>query len=316
VSVDELFRAIESFFGHLTSIAWGALALALLCHLGRFAARSRAWRNVVAAAYPGVDVRWRVIFGGYVSGVAVNAIVPARGGDLLRLYVVKHRVEGATYPTLGATLLVETIFDSLVAGALLIWALQAGILPGLDVVPRLPSIDWFWLLSHPRAAAIVLVVALALAFVLGVWAAGHVEAFRRRVAQGLTILQQPRAYLRGVALWQAVDWAFRLATVFFMLRAFGVDADVGNTLAAQVAQSLATLVPLTPGGIGTEQALLVYVLAGEATRSALLSFSVGMKLSILALNLAVGFTAIFLLLRTLRWRDVLTREPTPEQPSA
>jgi uncharacterized protein (TIRG00374 family) len=115
-------------------------------------------------------------------------------------------------------------------------------------------------------------------------------------------------------LWQAVDWAFRLATVFFMLRAFRVDADVANTLAAQVAQSLATVVPLTPGGIGTEQALLVYVLAGEATRSALLSFSVGMKLSILAVNLAVGFTAIALMLRTLRWRNLLAREPRTEQP--
>jgi uncharacterized protein (TIRG00374 family) len=108
-----------------------------------------------------------------------------------------------------------------------------------------------------------------------------------------------------VATWQAVDWACRLATIFFLLRAFHLPATLHAALLVQVTQSLATLVPLTPGGIGTEQGLIVYVFAGKASKAAILSFSVGMKIVLSTVNLVIGFSAIALMLRTLRWRRVL-----------
>jgi len=139
--VDSLFEAIRSFFDQLTSIAWASLGLAVLCHFGRIASRTRAWLNIVGAAYPDAHVRWRDVFGAYAAGIGANAILPGRGGDLLRLYIAKHRVEGATYPTLGATLLVETVFDTLLGSLLIGWALATGVLPGLGVLPNLPPID-------------------------------------------------------------------------------------------------------------------------------------------------------------------------------
>ena len=84
------------------------------------------------------------MLGAYLAGVGVNAIVPARGGDVLKLYLVRHRVEETTYTTLGATLIVETLFDTFVAGGVLVWALSIGVLPGLDVLPHLPQVDWSW----------------------------------------------------------------------------------------------------------------------------------------------------------------------------
>ena len=59
---------------------------------------------------------------------------------------------------------------------------------------------------------------------------------------------------------------------------------VRNVLLVQVTSSLATLVPATPGGIGTEQAFIVYVFRGTVPRSALLAFSVGMKLTLTAVE--------------------------------
>jgi hypothetical protein len=71
-------------------------------------------------------------------------------------------------------------------------------------------------------------------------------------------------------------------------------------------------VPISPGGIGTEQALLLYTLRGQATRTALLAFSVGMKLTLTVVNATVGFSAILLTLRTVRFRrasDTVGAEP-------
>jgi uncharacterized membrane protein YbhN (UPF0104 family) len=303
-----LFEAIEVFFEALTSISWAPLGLAVLCHLGRILARSRAWRNVIAAAYPDREVEWRQVFGGYVAGIGTNALVPGRGGDLVRLYIVKHRVEGATYPTLGATLLADGIFDFFAASLLLIWALYAGVLPGGDVLPSLPGIDWFWVFKNPAQALVIAGFFLAIALVVVGLAYGRVTAFWERVRQGLKILRTPRRYLREVALWDATDWALRLVAVFFFLHAFGLPATAYNTFAYQVAGSLATALPLTPGGIGTEQALLVYVFSGVAGSSKILAFSVGVKLVTITINVALGAGAIAIMLGSLRWRDRVEAE--------
>ena len=311
--MEALLDAVDSFLGHLAAVAWGSVALAVLCHLGKIVARTRAWRNVVAAAYPEEKVRWRAVAGAYAASIGVNAIIPARGGDVLGLVVLKRRIEGSRYPTLAATAVVLLLFDFVVGSVLLAWALTQGVLPGLDVIPRLPSIDWLWLFQHPRAAAVVSGALVAAAFIGGVWAARHIEAFWNRVRQGFTILRSPRRYATAVAAWQVIEWTLRLATVYFFLRAFHIPATAENAVFVQVAQSLSAVLPLTPAGIGTEQALLAYVLSGEASTTALLSFSVGMRLVLVTVNVVIGFTAIALMLRTLDWRSVVSREAPATQ---
>jgi len=312
--VHSLLDAFDAFRDYVDAIAYEALGLALLCHAMKIVARTRSWRNIVGCAYPDTEVRWRTILGAYLAGVGVNAIVPARGGDVLKLFLVKRRVEGATYPTLAATLLVETIFDVTVATVLLVWALSAGVLPGRDVLPSLPEIDWLYLFQHPRLAAVVGVVALVAVLVLAIWARPKVEAFRARVSQGFAVLRPPTRYLRLVVPWQALDWTFRLATIYFFLRAFGLHASIENALRVQVTQSLSTILPLTPGGLGTEQALLVYVFRGDAPAATVLSFSVGMRIVLIAVNVLLGFAAIALTLRTLRWRRAV-QAGAPAEPS-
>jgi uncharacterized protein (TIRG00374 family) len=301
--VRSVFDAIGAFLDSLTSIHWGFLAVAVLFHLGRIAARSRAWRNVVAAAYPDATVAWRHVYGGYVAGIGANAVLPGRGGDLLRLYIVKHRVEGATYPTLAATLLADGIFDFVAASLLLSWALWAGILPGADVLPNLPAADWLWVFKNPEQAIVIAGFILAVGLVAVGLAYHRITAFWDRVKQGLGILRTPHRYLREVALWDAADWALRLTAVFFFLLAFGLPATPYNAFAYLVAGSLSTALPLTPGGIGTEQALLVFLFSDVGPASTILAFSVGVKLVIITVNVALGVGALAIMFRSLRWRE-------------
>ena len=65
--------------------------------------RSRAWRNIVAAAYPDSTVRWRDIFS--VRASSGERTAARARGDLLRLYIARHRIEGSSYPTLASSLL-------------------------------------------------------------------------------------------------------------------------------------------------------------------------------------------------------------------
>ena len=306
--MEGILDAIRSFLDGLTTIQWAPLGLAVLCHLGRVVARTRAWRNVVAAAYPDKPVRYRDVFGSYSAGIGANALLPGRGGDLLRLYLIKHRVEGSTYPTLGATLLADTLFDAVVGSILLSIALATGVLPGLDVLPSLPGVDWLWFFRNPTEGLLILAVVTAAVLLAVVLAAHRVRQFWARVRQGLAILRDPRRYLRTVVPWQALDWTFRAGSIFFFLQAFGLPETVRNIFAVQVTQALSTLLPLTPAGIGTEQALLVFIFAGEASTSDVLSFSVGVKIVIVIVNVALGALATFAMIRRFRWRQAVSED--------
>lgn len=309
----EVFHAIAVFFGQLASVEFGPLLLAVACHLLKTVCTSRAWQNTVRAAYPDERVPWRTIYGSYIAGVGVNALVPARGGDAVRLFLAHRAVRGATYTTLAATLLVLSLFDSGIALLLFIWALTQGALPGLGLLPSLPGFDFGFVASNPELSLVLLLV-LAILGVVGVvrlrfrWA-----EFKHRVGQGLVVLRDRRRYLRSVAAWQAGDWLLRFVTIWFFLGAFGVEQSVRNVLLVQVTQSLATLVPISPGGIGTEQAFIVFVFGGAVAKTKLLAFSVGMKLTLVVVNATAGFTALFLMLGHVRWRDVVgSKRPAPE----
>ena len=88
--IDEIRAATESFWHFLSDIAILPLLAAIACQLLKLCCTSRAWRNVLAAAYPDRPVRWPPIFAAYVAGVGVNAIIPARAGDAVRIFLA-HR---------------------------------------------------------------------------------------------------------------------------------------------------------------------------------------------------------------------------------
>jgi uncharacterized membrane protein YbhN (UPF0104 family) len=299
--VHTVLDAVSAFWDYLASIHRVALALAIGCHLAKTVCASRAWRNVLVAAYPGTRVRWLPLYAAYVAGVGINALFPARMGDVVRLTMAHRSITGSTYTTLVSSSLVLAIVDALCATALCAWAVTQGVLPSLDVLPYLPSLDFAWFLRHPSAAKVMLAVLVVGAVALAAWIRANVADFRQRVRQAFTVVRTPRRWLRTVVAWQLAEWLLRLATVWFMLGAFRIEQSARNVLLVQAAESLAGVVPISPGGVGTQQALLVYTLRGHGSRSALLAFSVGMKLTLTCVNLIVGFVAILLTLRTLRF---------------
>jgi len=313
--VGRIIDATQAFFHNLAEVHWVPLGIALGFQLSRLVVRAPAWRNIIRAAYPDVFVPRRTVLGAYLAGVGVNAIIPARGGDVLKLYLVHHRVEGTSYPTLASTLIVETLFDMVVAAGILAWALTIGVLPGLDVLPHLPQVDWSYPLSHIRESLIVALVWLVVAALLLLIAFRRFQNFKERVRQGFAILGDFKRFVREVVSWQSLSWIFRLASIYFFLEAFRVPSSLHNALLVLAVQSLSTLLPLTPGGVGTQQGLLVYVYQRAGTGiagSLLLSFSIGMYISTTILAAVVGFAALFAMLRTFRWR----RHLEPQEESA
>ena len=309
----EVLHAIRVFFEQLAAVEFTALGLAIVTHVLKTMCTSRAWRNAIAASYPDDPVPWRPLYAAYLSGVGVNAIVPARAGDAVRLYLAHRAVPGSTYTTLASTLLVLSFFDMGMALAIFAYALTLGVLPGVGSLGRLPGFDFGFFAANPEFSVVLLLV-LAIFGVIGFyWLRLHVAEFTQRVRLGLAVMADRTRYLREVALWQAGDWTLRFVAIWFFLDAFGVQQSLRNVLLVQVTQSLATLVPVSPGGIGTEQAFIVYVFKGTGIgRATLLAFSVGMKLTLITTNVILGFTALFLTLGHTDWRSLAGKRAAAE----
>ena len=305
-SIRSFFDAVGTFIDHLSEVQWNMLMIALAFHTLNLLLRSRAWHSIIRAAFPRDRIPFRTVLGAYLAGVGINAFAPARGGDVVKIATVRQRVEGSNVPALTSSLVAETVFDFFVATVLLTWAYATGRLPSLPDIPDRPAFEWSFIARHERGTMIAIGV-----LVIGVWLAlrwldHHVRAFWLRLEQGVVILRTPRRYLRNVVSYQAVGWGCRLASQYYMLQAFGVHATVENALLVLVVGSISTLLPVTPGGAGAQQALLVIVLAGQASSSSLIAYSVGAQVATTALNAALGAASLFLLFGSVRFRHIRT----------
>jgi uncharacterized protein (TIRG00374 family) len=304
-SLSSFFNAVGQFFSDLEAVHWWLLLLGLLFFGLNLTLRSRAFFHSLRAAYPASPIKWRRIWGAYFAAVGFNNVVPARGGDVIKLFLAKSSVPGSSYPTVAAAFFVESVFDVTVGVFVLIFAFSQGVFPKPPDFSKLNSFDISYLAEHFRLT-LFLITALGIAglFVFALLSV-RVQAFWARVRQGVTILSDRPRYLREVAAWQAVAWLCRFAAFWFMLEAFGVGGSVENVLLVFGVNQVAGAVPFTPGGAGVQQALLVKVFAGTAPTAVVAAYSVGQQIAIAAFTALVGLGAVIFIFRFRSFKEVL-----------
>lgn len=306
-SFRSFFKAVDSFFSNLAAVHWGSLLFALLCFGIYLTLRSRASFNILRAAYPGVRFRWKDIWGAYFAGYGFNSVIPARGGDVVRLFLTKTSVPDSTYPAVGATFAVETVFDVVMGGLMLSFAFTQGAFPKPPDFSKLHAFDLAFFAGHPQFT-LFFITFLAVAVLVGFAVLSRrVVAFWQRVRQGLTVLFDRGRYLREVFAMQLAGWVFRFTAFWFMLEAFRVGGSVKNVLLVLGVNAIGAAVPFTPQGAGVTQALLVKVFAGAATGATVAAYSVGQQIAIAAFTFAVGFAALIFIFRVRSFKEVMER---------
>ncbi|MBA2643905.1 MAG: flippase-like domain-containing protein [Solirubrobacterales bacterium] len=269
--------------------------------------RAYAYTNVIRAAYPAEPVAFKRIWGAYFAAYGFNNVIPARGGDLVRLFLTKTSVPHSTYSAVAASFVVELVFDLCIGILVLAFAFSQGVFPKPPDFASLPAFDLAFAASHPQAVLFGL-TAVGIAVVIAVGLLGaRVRAFWQRVRQGLTILFDRRRYLREVFAVQLVAWGFRFTAFWMLLDAFGVGGSVTNVLLVLGVNAIAALVPFTPGGAGVQQALLAKVFAGTAAGTTVAAYSVGAQIAIAATCFAIGFAALLLIFRVRSFKEVLAQ---------
>lgn len=305
-SLDAFFEAVGQFFSDLAAVHWGLLALGLGFFGLNLTLRSRAFFNSLRAAYPAVGFRWRRVWGAYFAAVGFNNVVPARGGDVIKLFLTRSSIPGSSYPTVAAAFFVESVFDVSVGVFVLIFAFTQGVFPKPPDFSKLNSFDISYLAQHFRFTLFLLTALAILALVAFALLSVRARAFWARVRQGVTILSDRPRYLREVVSLQALGWICRFAAFWFLLDAFRVGGSVKNVLLVFGVNQVAGAVPFTPGGAGVQQALLVKVFATSAAgTAAVAAYSVGQQIAIATFTALVGLGAVIFIFRFRSFKEVL-----------
>jgi len=303
VELGTLSRYAETLVGKLGGVSLIPLAVALALHLAKLGVRARAWHNIVRAAYPSDRPRFRHALGAFLAGTGVGACVPARAGELVRLSLLRSRVSGSSLPGLVSTLIAESAFDAVLMALIAIAVLIAAG-PGLAGGASVPGP----LGQHPVIAALAAVAVTLAGCGLALRRRARIRSLLRDARIGLAIFAQPCRYLREVASWQALGCALRVASTYCFLVAFHVPASLRTALLVIVVQLVAGAVPLTPGGAGSQQAILIAALS-PTTTSTVLGFGVGTQMTTLAADLVLGGVSLILMTGSLRWRRTAHVDP-------
>ncbi len=174
----------------------------------------------------------------FVSQTA-NLVIPARLGDLVRVFILKHQFE-TTYSQGISSILVERVFD-IVTVALL----------GLISIP--------FFLSFPAEYYTVILVPLVggALFFLMLLMVGRIRSENRILRIVLQMLEEIRSVslsvralfvLGGISI---VIWLVDIAVCIFVVLMFQAPLDVPSVVLAIVIGNLVKAVPITPGGLGT-----------------------------------------------------------------
>ena len=258
--------------------------LGLLFFAVNLTLRSRAIFNSLRAAYPDTRFQWRRIWGAYFAAVGLDNVVPARGGDVVKVFLAKSSIPDSSYATIAAAIYTEAPFDVLIGTLVLVFAFTQGVFPKPPAFASSNAFDLSFLASNVHLTLFLITfLAVATLFLFAVLSR-RVLAFWERVRQGFTIMRDRERYLREVIALQAAAWLFRAAGFWLFLDAFRVGGSVRNVMLVFGVNAVAGAIPLTPGGAGVQQALLVKVFASSGKGGIVAAYSVGQQIAIAAMT--------------------------------
>ena len=281
-----------------TITSWGFLTAAILANFISVAFKGVAWKGVVDAL-PGVRrrTRYRDIFPPLFIGFLFNTVLAARVGEIVKVMLLRRRMErrGERPPT--TTLLGTVVAENLVST--LTWV---ALVVAIGIFLPLPSYAWF--ASIALGCGCLAVVLVALLSGPGkqippwlntgpLWARATraVSRLWGAVRESHLGLREPRqmSIVVGASLG---TWLAQWAGIYFTLYAFGLErVGWGGAGLLLVTVTLAQAFPVLPGNLLVFQAAAVVPLTASygVPAAEALAFSVVLQATEAIVGVAVGF---------------------------
>ncbi|MHB1311685.1 MAG: lysylphosphatidylglycerol synthase transmembrane domain-containing protein [Gemmatimonadaceae bacterium] len=234
-------------------------ALCTLCSQLIFPLRARRWRTILDPVAPNLPFRplWRAT----AIGMMANNVLPARAGELVRVFVLVRERKDVPWSAALASLAVDRVFDALCVVLLIVVAMLA---------PDFPS---GFMLQGRSVQSVAVVMGLVVAsafgglFAVAQWPhamesiavrvtgavlprfSHRVGALVHSLAAGLQVVREPARFLATFA-WALVHWLMNALAFWFGFRAVGIVAPFTAALFVQGIIVIGVAVPSSPGFVG------------------------------------------------------------------
>ena len=284
-----------SEFAHAFSglVVW-AYVLAVVSFLGQTVARSWAWRNLLAATFPGAKVRWRDAYGANLVKHGAGTFLPMHGDEAVRVALMKDRIGGASSAAIAATAGVDAMFD----------VLLTVVLVGVSAWLGASVVDWHEIAAHPLKPALLLGLVLAAIVTAMIALRRKAKGLDDELSQGLVIFKHRGAYTRNILGWQLLDFVLQLTTLYLLLFAFGFGAaTVVSVVLIRTAQRVTVSLP---GFLetGSQQAMILAILTQSGfTAGQAVGFGFGAKVTLSGLNVVLALVAARVMVGPLHLRE-------------
>jgi uncharacterized membrane protein YbhN (UPF0104 family) len=216
------------------------------------------------------------------------------------LGLFRAEIEGSTVAGVLGAGVVQNIFFAAVGASIYV----------ILFVSRPGAFDVHLSLLHQHwLASLLIVVAGAFLVVLVARVLWH--RFRRtweNAKEGAAILATPRRYLTRVVAVEIASYLARMGVNATFMYAYGVPVSARNVLLVIAANSISSTLAVTPGGVGTQQALASVALRRVAPAGVVTAYSLGQQLITTAWNVVFGLA---MLATTIGWSQ--TRELIAQQ---
>jgi len=283
--------ALSSMWDSIRNVGVGFLVAACAAKTVESLCNGYAYKSILQASYPDSGVTFRKVWGAYQGGTGINQIAPANAGTFVTLGLYRATFSGTTVPGLVAVIGVQTImfaFFWLVTVVILVFYRpdtvdqQTGFLDSL----------WNWLQDHAFLSLLLLIGGGVMIAIAARVFMPKLREMWHDLLEGAAILSTPGRYLRRVAFPQTVGYIARIVGTATMMAAFDIPVNVHTVFLIIASHSISGMVTVTPGGIGTTQALDVLALQDYVSASVATAYSLAQDAVFSAWNIVLGIIAM------------------------
>lgn len=229
----------------------GYLLLAFAVYYLSLPFRGDRWRRLLAPA--GYKIETSPLTHYYFLAWFVNALLPARIGDVYRGYLLKKNRQVPLSLSLG-TIFSERVFDLVITAALMVLsgAYFWSVLKGGREANYLA-----WALGG--IAAIALIFALTIHFLPAI-AARLPDKWRIKFDLFHTGLFRSPSLLPVIIFMTLVIWLSEALRLYLVFQAFGINAGILVALFISQASLILMSIPMSPAGLGLVELLMLKIL--------------------------------------------------------
>ncbi|MFL5824543.1 MAG: lysylphosphatidylglycerol synthase domain-containing protein [Solirubrobacteraceae bacterium] len=265
---------IRQMFKDLRNVPPEAIVGGVMLETAQTTFAALAWLTILRAAFPEMRVPFRPVLAAYAAGVALNGFLPANIGSIVMMLMFVAVIPAATFPGILSGFVVQKIPFTVYIGAVYVYLFAT--------VSGSLSLELGFVSKHPTATVIIVLGGLVLLVLVARVFWRRAAKLRKQITDGGAILRQPRRFMVGVALPEALSFLARLGIVAVFLAAFSIPASFHNVMAVTGANSVSSSLSVTPGGAGVTQALNVVVLEPVTSASNATAYSVAQQLIVSA----------------------------------